>query len=300
MLLGCHLSISGGLDKAITQAEELGINALQIFSHNARSWQRTSLQQTEIDAFTQRREKSALEYAVIHTSYLINLASPQKDIYRKSVQALRDEVQRAGQLGIPHVNTHVGAHVGTGLAVGLERVVKALNEVLKSPEAQKYPDVMILLENDAGEGTSLGVRFEELGTILDNVEHLDRLGVCFDTCHGYAAGYDFTSSKGLNAMLNELEREIGLERLKLIHANDSKYPLGARRDRHEHIGRGQIGLAGFRLIVNHPQLHELPFILETPKADHETKKLNSDMDIVNIHTIRSLREENPRQGGAMR
>lgn len=300
MLLGCHLSISGGLHQAITQAEELGINALQIFSHNARSWHLKDLQRNEIDAFSQKRRESPLEYVVIHTSYLINLASPKDDIYRKSVQAFRAEVKRAGQLDIPHVNTHVGAHVGAGIEAGLERVAQALNEVLQSPEAREFPDITILLENDAGEGTSLGVRFEELGVILDNVKQSERLGVCFDTCHGFAAGYDLTSPKGLEAMLKELEREIGLKRLKLIHANDSKHPRGSRRDRHEHIGRGQIGLRGFQLMVNHPRLRDLPFILETPKADHETEQLNSDMDIVNINTIRSLREENRKQGGAMR
>lgn len=291
MLLGCHLSISGGLEKAITEAEELGINALQIFSHNARRWRITPLPREEIQAFTQKRSTSALEYIVIHTSYLINLASPKEDVYRKSVQALCEEVQRAGQLGIPHVNTHVGAHLGVGLEAGLKRVVQALKKVLESPEAVKYPHVMILLENDAGEGTSLGVRFEELGVILDNVKQPARLGICFDTCHGFAAGYDFTSPKGLEGMLSELEQEVGLECLKLIHTNDSKHPLGARRDRHEHIGRGQIGLAGFQLMINHAQLRDLPFILETPKADHETEKLNSEMDRINLNTMRSLREE---------
>ncbi|OGF57689.1 MAG: hypothetical protein A2Z21_05425 [Candidatus Fraserbacteria bacterium RBG_16_55_9] len=299
MLLGCHLSISGGLHQAVAQAEELGINALQIFSHNARSWHLKDLQPKELEAFKQERSKSSLEYVVIHTSYLINLASPKEDVYSKSIQALREEVRRAGQLGIPHVNTHVGAHVGTGIEAGLKRIVQALDEVFNSPEARECPDVMILLENDAGEGTSLGVRFEELRVILDNVKQSERLGVCFDTCHGYAAGYDFTSPKGLDEMLNELDREIDLERLKLIHTNDSKHPLGARRDRHEHIGRGQIGLSGFQLIVNHPKLRNLPFILETPKAADEAEKLNSAMDIINISTMRSLREDF-QTGGAIR
>ncbi len=291
MLLGCHLSIAGGLDQAIVQAQELFINALQIFSHNARSWHSKTLKPEEIGVFAQKRRSSALEYVVIHTSYLINLASPKEEVYRRSIQALCEEIQRAGQLGIPHVNTHVGAHLGAGIETGLERVVRALDEVLQSPQAEEHPQVMILLENDAGEGSSLGVRFEELGFILDNVEQPERLGVCFDTCHGYAAGYDFTSAEGLEAMLQELDHALDLERLRLIHVNDSKHPLGSRRDRHEHIGQGQIGLMGFKLIVNHPHLRALPFILETPKAEHESRRLNSDMDIINLSTIRSLRAD---------
>jgi len=290
MLLGCHLSISGGLHRALNQAAELGVNALQIFSHNARSWKMKPLSADEIELFKHRWAQSAVEYIVIHTSYLINLASPKEDVYQRSIEALTREIERAGRLGIRHVNTHVGAHLGTGMKRGLQRIVAALDEVFESPPAKEYPDVLVLLENDAGQGTSLGARFDELGEIIDNVSYPERLGVCFDTCHGYAAGYDFTSPKGLAEMLDALEEKIGLERLKLIHVNDSKHPLGSRRDRHEHIGRGKIGLEGFRLIVNHPKLRELPFILETPKAEHEDEKLNSDMDRVNIRTIRGLRE----------
>lgn len=290
MLLGCHLSISGGLDRALEQAEALKINALQIFSHNARSWHMDTLRPEELEAFTRKRQNSPIEYVVIHTSYLINLASPKPNVYYGSIKALQQEIERASQLGIPHVNTHVGAHLGLGTQEGLKRVIQALDQVLQSPEAQRHPEVQILLENDAGEGTSLGVRFEELGMILDNVRQPNRLGFCFDTCHGFAAGYDFTAPEGLEAMLEELESAIGLERLKLIHINDSRYPLGSRRDRHEHIGKGKIGLEGFRLIVNHPKLRHLPFILETPKAEHESTKLDSEMDLVNLRVVRSLRE----------
>jgi deoxyribonuclease-4 len=290
MLLGCHLSISGGLHRAFEQAEKLGLSAMQIFSHNARSWRMKPLSPAEIEAFQTKWAESAVQYVVIHTSYLINLASPKPDVYEKSIEALTQEIERAGRLGIPHVNTHVGAHLGAGIEEGLERIVAALDQVLESPESRRYSDVMVLLENDAGTGTSLGAKFEELGLILDNVSHGERFGICFDTCHGFAAGYDFTSPRGLESMLTQMERAFGGERLKLIHANDSKHPLGSRRDRHEHIGRGHIGLEGFRLIVNHPQLRDLPFILETPKADEESEKLDSKMDIVNLDTMRRLRE----------
>ena len=290
MRLGCHLSIAGGLHRAFEQAKKLEINAMQIFSHNARSWKFSALPEEEIERFRQAWAESPVEYVVIHTSYLINLASPKRNVYYGSINALRKEIERAGQLGIPHVNTHVGAHLDQGVEEGLRRIARALDQVLESPEAERFPDVSILLENDAGTGTSLGARFEELGFILDNGRHSERLRICFDTCHGFAAGYDFRTPEGLERMLKEMDRAFGLERLVLIHANDSKHPLGSRKDRHEHIGRGHIGLEGFRLIINHPKLRGLPFILETPKADEESEKLDSEMDRVNLATMRRLRE----------
>lgn len=291
VLLGCHLSIAGGLEKSIEQAEKLEINALQIFSRNARTWKITHLKPEQIELFRQKWEASRVEYINIHTSYLINLGSPKEEVFQKSIEALKDEILRSGQLGIPHVNTHVGEHLGSGVDTGLARIVTALNEVLAGPEAEQYPDVLVLLENDAGSGSALGVRFEEMGAIIDNVKHPERLCVCFDTCHGHAAGYDFTSEDGLAAMLAEFDEKIGLKRLKLIHVNDSKNPLGSRKDRHEHIGKGQIGEKAFELIVNHPKLKDLPFVLETPKSADEDEKLNSEMDIVNLGTMRRLRHE---------
>lgn len=297
MLLGCHLSIGGGLYKAIERAEELGINALQIFSHSARSWQMKPLSDGDAEEFRTAWAESSVEYVVVHTSYLINLASPKEEIYAKSIDALRGEISRAGRLGISHVNTHVGAHLRTGVEAGIERIVRALDEVLTSSEAEAHPGVKLLLENDAGAGTSLGARFDELAVIIDNGSNPERLGVCFDTCHGFAAGYDFTTDHGLEAMLQQLDRAVGVERLKLVHVNDSTHPRGSRKDRHEHIGQGQIGLEGFRLLVNHPSLRDLPFVLETPKAPHEGNKLNSDMDPVNLRTIRELRGEESPKGG---
>lgn len=290
MLLGCHLSIAGGLDKAIDRAEELGINALQIFSHNARSWRMSALKPDEAERFQARREKSPIEFVVIHTIYLINLASPNEEIFEQSVQALIQEVERAGALGIQAVNTHVGAHTGSGPEAGLRRIISALDRVLASPEAQRAPDVKILLENDAGEGTALGVTFEELGMIFSGVRQPERLGLCWDSCHAFAAGYDFRTPQGLETMLRECERTVGLERLNLIHLNDSKFPWGARRDRHEHIGQGYIGLEGFRPLVNHPRLRARPFVLETPKEADEASKLDSNADPINLAAIRRLRE----------
>lgn len=285
MLLGCHLSISGGLEQAVARAEALKINALQIFSHNARSWKMSPLKPDEAKKFIERRHHAHVEYVVIHTIYLINLASPDPKNFALSVQALKDELQRAGELKISHVNTHIGAHLGQGVEKGLERIVEAIDTVLASPQAKNAPDVKILLENSAGEGTELGAMFAELGTVLNNIKDKKRVGVCIDTCHAFAAGYDLTTPQGLEKTLKELDREVGLERVALIHLNDSKFPLGSRRDRHEHIGQGQIGTEGFRLIVNHPALREKPFILETPKDDEQS-------DPTNLARIRAVRYDN--------
>jgi deoxyribonuclease-4 len=282
MLLGCHLSIAGGLTHAVARAAELKINALQIFSHNARSWKMGPLTPHDAQQFIEQRRRAHIEYVVIHTIYLINLASPDPKNFKLSVQALQDEVQRAGELKIPHVNTHIGAHLGQGAEQGVERIVEAINTVLASPQAKDAPDVKILLENSAGEGTELGATFAELGAVLKNIKERSRVGVCIDTCHAFAAGYDLTTPQGLEKTLNELERTVGLESVELIHVNDSKFPLGSRRDRHEHIGQGHIGLEGFRLIVNHPALREKPFILETPKDDDSS-------DPTNLARIRALR-----------
>ena len=290
MLLGCHLSIADGLDKAIDKAQALKINALQIFSHSARSWRMSPLHPDAARRFIERRRNSPIKYVVIHTGYLMNLASPKEELYRLSIQALREEVKRAGELCIAHVNTHIGAHVGAGLEYGLKRVAQALNEVLSSPEAQAAPEVKLLLENSSGEGTELGARLDEFALIADNIKDMSRIGVCLDTCHAFSAGYDLTTLEGLEEMLKEVNNYIGLEHLQLIHLNDSKHELGSRKDRHEHIGQGFIGLEGFKLVVNHPKLRDLPFILETPKELHEQEKLDSRADLMNLEAIRRLRE----------
>ena len=291
MLIGCHLSIAGGLHKALERAADLDTNALQIFSHNARSWTFKPLDDDEPTRLRDTQRNGPVDYVVIHTSYLINLASPKDDVYEKSVDALQKEIERAGQLGIPHVNTHVGKHLDAGVDAGIETIIGAINTVLEGDAARQYPDVKIVLENDAGQGTALGATFEELGRIIDGVDQDGRLAVCFDTCHGLAVGYDFRSEQGLDAMLTEVEETVGLDRLVLLHINDSKHPLGSRKDRHEHIGRGHIGLDGFRPIVNHPTTRDLPFVLETPKEDSEDEKLNSNMDPINLQAIRDLRDD---------
>jgi len=287
MLLGCHLSIAGGLERVFERAEALRINALQIFSHSARSWRMGELSLKEVQRFRSRWAESGVKYIVIHTIYLINLASPKEELYRRSISAVAAELERAAELGIGQVNTHIGAHVGMGTEWGLKRAAAGLREVLERTEGLP---VKLLLENTAGEGTVLGSSFEELAYLLENVGGAERLGICFDTCHGFAAGYDISTAEGLERTLAELDRTVGLKRLSLVHLNDSKHGLGSRRDRHQHIGEGEIGLEGFRNIVNHPALRELPFILETPKMTYEKEKLNSDADEVNLERVRRLRE----------
>ncbi|HIC96650.1 TPA: deoxyribonuclease IV [Candidatus Bipolaricaulota bacterium] len=290
MLLGCHLSISAGLEGVFPQAEALGINALQLFSHNARSWKMEELKPGEAERFRRRWRESEVEYIVIHTIYLINLASPKEELYHRSISAVAKELERAAELGIPHVNTHIGAHVGMGREWGLARARAALREVLARTRGL---GVKLLLENTAGEGTVLGSEFRELAYLLEAEDHdrdrdPGRLGVCLDTCHAFAAGYDLATVEGLEAALEELDREVGLDRLFLVHLNDSRHPLGSHKDRHEHIGEGEIGLSGFANIVNHPRLRGLPFILETPQMAYEDERLDSDADEINLERIRAL------------
>ncbi|MCF7876015.1 deoxyribonuclease IV [Candidatus Bipolaricaulota bacterium] len=285
MLLGAHKSISGGIDKAADRAADLDTNAMQIFSQNVRSWSTRELEEDEVSRFKKKRIEFGIEYAVIHTSYLLNLATPKDDLWEKSKKGLIEEIDRAEKLGVPAINTHIGAHTGSGLDKGLERLVDALKEVEKS-EVFRNSGVVVLLENTAGSGTTLGSHFSELGLVLDQLAEEERFGVCVDTCHGYAAGYDFSTAEGLDEALAEFDSDVGLDRLKLIHLNDSIGELGSEKDRHAHIGRGNIGDTGFAAVVNNEYLRELPFILETPKEELGGK----EADRVNLDRVMGLRK----------
>lgn len=287
MLLGCHLSIGKGFTGAIEAAEDLGINTLQIFSHNASSWRMKEITDETAASFRQHFSKSSVEYIVIHTMYLLNLASPDEALFERSIAALEQEVKRAGSLGIDRVVTHLGAHKETGTEAGIARIITALDRVLSSDSVRRYPHVHVLLEDTAGAGTTMGTTFSELGAIIGSLLDASRVGVCLDTCHAFAAGYELRTCEGLAETLKTLDREVGLERLKVIHLNDSKYPLGSRHDRHAHIGHGEIGMEGFSLIVNHKELSDLPFILETPKKFDG----QADADRINLDLVRSLRRE---------
>ena len=287
MLMGCHLSIAKGFTGAIDAAEALGNNALQIFSHNASSWRMKPISSEVAAAFRARFEDSSVEYVVIHTMYLINLASPDEALFERSVAALEEEVKRAGLLGIDWIVTHLGAHKGAGQAAGVARIAEALNRVISSKAFEQVADLTLLLENTAATGTTMGSSFVELGAIIDAVSDASRIGICVDTCHAFAAGYELRTNAGLAETLESLDHEVGLSRLALIHLNDSKYPLAARRDRHAHIGHGEIGEQGLSLIVNHPALRDLPFILETPK-DMDGQQ---DADRINLGRVRSLHQD---------
>jgi len=287
MLLGCHLSIAKGFTGAIDAAESLENNALQIFSHNASSWRMKPIFPDAAAAFRARFEDSSVEYVVIHTMYLLNLASPEEALFERSVAALEEEVKRAGLLGVDRVVTHLGAHKGAGQAAGIARIADALDRVIASKAMEQAPDLTLLLENTAGTGTTMGASFAELGAIIDTVSDASRVGICLDTCHAFAAGYELRTDTGLNETLESLDHEVGLSKLGLVHLNDSKYPLAARRDRHAHIGHGEIGEQGFCLIVNHPSLRNLPFVLETPKEMDGLR----DADRVNLSRVRSLRQD---------
>lgn len=284
MKLGAHLSIAGGIDNSVDRAAELDVNAFQIFSHNVRSWSTRDLEDEEVARFKQKREDEGIEYVVAHTSYLLNLASPKDELWEKSKNGLREEIRRADELGLEAVNTHIGAHTGSGRETGLSRLVEALLEVT-GDDVFRESDVDLLLENTAGSGTTLGVDFSELGEVLEELGDRKGLGVCIDTCHGYAAGYDFGTKSGLEETLEEFDREIGLDALRLIHLNDSVGEIGSNKDRHAHIDQGNIGENGFSALVNDSRLEGIPLILETPKEEIDGRAA----DRVNLDAIMSLK-----------
>lgn len=281
---GSHISASGGVDKVFARAEEVGACAIQIFSKNERQWQAKPLDPAVVDAFHAGRAAMDLDprLLVIHDSYLINLASPKEDILAKSIPAFRDELLRGDVLGIPNLVTHPGAHTGAGVEAGIARFAQSLNEIFDSiPDSR----TITLLETTAGQGTALGRTFEEIAAIIDLVEDKSRVGVCLDTCHIFAAGYDVRTPEQYAETMARFDDTIGLRYLRVLHLNDSKHPLGSNKDRHEAIGKGEIGLEGFRQFVNDPRLAGLPGILETEKD------AGGDLDRMNLATLRGLIEE---------
>jgi deoxyribonuclease-4 len=258
------MSIAGGVDKAILRGEEVGCDAMQIFTKNNNQWRAAPLAERVIEAYKIHRRRAGIDPIVAHDSYLINIASPETDLYRKSLEALLIEVARAAVLEIPYLVIHPGAHLGSGEGEGIKRIVDALEAILESPQASP---VMLCLETTAGQGSSLGYRFEHLAAIRAGVTRRERVGICVDTCHIFAAGYEIRSQKAYEETMRQLDGVIGLNHVKCIHLNDSRRELGSRVDRHAHIGRGQIGLEGFRLLVNDPRLRHIPMILETPKGE---------------------------------
>ncbi|MCS7257582.1 MAG: deoxyribonuclease IV [Thermomicrobium sp.] len=281
MRFGAHMSIAGGVDRAIDRAIEIGCEAVQLFTKSSNQWKARPLSPEEIERFKEKAARFSIP-VVAHDSYLINLASPNDALWEKSIAAFREELERCEVLGIPYLVTHPGSYGEAGLEFGIQRVADALNRLHADLPGYR---VMTLLETTAGQGTSLGYRFEQLAAIVERIKEPERVGYCFDTCHVFAAGYELRTPEGYAATMDEFDRILGLDRLFVFHLNDSKRELGSRIDRHEHIGRGKIGLDGFRWLVNDPRFRDHPGLLETEKSPdlHE--------DVENLRVLRSLVEQ---------
>lgn len=280
-LLGAHLSISGGYYKAADAATALGMETVQVFTKNNNQWQGKPIAAQDIRLFREAIERGHLHSPCAHNSYLINLASPDDVLWRKSIDASVDELQRAEALGLDGVVMHPGAYVTSSEAAGLQRIIQGLDEV-----HQRCPGfrVKFWLETTAGQGSSLGCRFEHIAAILRGVDAPDRLGVCVDSCHIFAAGYPLAAPEDYAATMREFDRTIGVDRIRAFHLNDSKKGLGSRVDRHEHIGEGFLGLEPFRHILNDPRFAALPMYLETNKGERD----GEDLDAINLRTLRGL------------
>ncbi len=282
-ILGAHMSMAGGFHRAIERGNDLGCQCVQIFVKNNNQWRAAALTDAEVDRFQAAVRRYDLRHLLAHSSYLINLASPDRTLWQKSLDALIVELHRAERLGIPYVVLHPGAHTTGSLQAGLRRVVRALDEIHRQTRGLR---VICLLENTAGQGTSLGWQFEQLATMLDGVRDPERLGVCFDTCHAFAAGYQLASEAEYDQTIGQFQRLVGLRRIKAIHLNDSKRECGSRVDRHEHIGRGLVGIGAFRQLLNDSRLRRVPMYLETPKGDDP--RSGRPWDMVNLRRLRRL------------
>jgi deoxyribonuclease-4 len=281
MKLGAHMSIAGGVDKALERGRRTGCDAIQIFTRGNMQWQSRPLRGEEIAAFKQLRSKTGIGPVFAHDCYLINLGATNPVTLRRSIEAMVDELQRADALGLPFVVAHPGAHMGAGEDAGLRRIADSLKEVFRQTRGSP---VKIALETTAGQGSNLGYRFEHLAELISRANP-ERLAVCVDTCHLLAAGYDIRTPKTFAAVAKDFARVIGWKFLVAVHLNDSKTPLGSRVDRHEHIGKGHVGKEAFRLVLNHPHFSRVPGVLETPKGDFENE---SPLDKANLRLLRSL------------
>lgn len=280
-ILGAHMSIAGGYHEAVERAHRAGCDCVQLFTKNNNQWRAKEIEPDEVREFQGALSRRRITHPLSHSSYLINLASPNDELWKKSIDAFVVEIQRAAVLGIPWVVLHPGASMDSGEKAGLKRVIRALREVLKQTRSDATG---CLLETTAGQGTCLGHSFEHLATILDGVPDTSRLGVCLDTCHVFAAGYAMDTQEAYDRMMGSCATLIGLDRIKAFHLNDSRRELGCRVDRHDHIGRGQLGKESFRLLLNDPRFREIPMYLETPKGEENGR----DLDKINLATLRRL------------
>jgi deoxyribonuclease IV len=284
--LGAHLSIAGGLPRAVDRAVASRCEALQIFTKSAGQWRARALPEDEVACFRRRVAEAGIHPVVAHNSYLINLAAASLDLRAQSIASLRDELDRAEMLGLDGLVMHPGSYTTGSEAEGLRLIGDAIGALLAERPRAK---TMVLLEHTAGQGTNLGHRFEHLAAILERVGGSPRVGVCLDTCHLLTAGYDVCSEEGYEETFRQFTQIVGLERLRVFHLNDSKKPCGSRVDRHEHIGRGCLGLEPFRRVLNDPRFVDLPMLLETPKLESAHSK-RRDVDAWDARNLRTLRK----------
>lgn len=279
ILLGAHVSIAGGIHTAFHRAARIGCTAMQVFVKNNNQWEGKQLTKKDVALYKAAEAQSQVAPVVAHAAYLLNLCARDKVVLKKSRAALRDELRRCEAFGIKALIVHPGSHVGAGEKAGIERVAESINMVHTVTKGYR---VLTALECTAGQGTALGYRFEHLRAMIDLIEESDRMAVCLDTCHLFAAGYDIGTEEGWEETMRAFEEIVGVQRLVAVHTNDSKRERGSRVDRHEHIGKGRIGTTGFSMVMNDPRLAHVPKILETPKSDdmHE--------DIENMNVLRSL------------
>jgi len=281
------MSIAGGLPRAVDRAKATRCEALQIFTKSAGQWRARELPQDEVALFRRRVEETRISPVVAHNSYLINVASAAPALREQSIVALGEELDRAERLGLHGLVMHPGSYTTGTEDDGLRAIGRAIRHLLK---ARRRHRVKVLLEHTAGQGTNLGHRFEHLATILDEVDGSPKVGVCLDTCHLLTAGYDLCTEDGYASTFRDFERIVGLDRLEVFHLNDSKKPCGSRVDRHEHIGKGCLGLEPFRRLLNDPRFTRLPMLLETPKLETPASKRRSDVDPWDARNLRTLRK----------
>ena len=278
MRVGCHVSISGSIDRAVDNAVERDCSAFQIFTRNPRGWHAKDLADKDVSGFKEKLRESKIDRLATcaHMPYLPNLATPKKDGFERSVQTIVSEVGRCGQLGVPYLVTHLGSHLGTGREGGIRRLVKGLTDA-----GRVENDVMVLLENTAGQKNSVGSQFQELAEIFGQLKPSKRFGICLDTCHAFVAGYDLRTEEGVRETFAEFDRYIGMEHLKILHLNDARGDIGCNLDRHYHIGLGSIGEEGLGAVVKVANKNGIPIILETPIDDVRD-------DVGNIRKAREL------------
>ena len=276
LLLGAHMSIAGEIRLAIERGESIGCTAIQIFTKSNRQWHAKPISKENITAFKQAYKNSSLQSVIAHAAYIVNIGSPNKDLEKKSFDSLKIELNRCADLNIPYLIVHPGSHGNTDENSCLNRINVNINKLLT-----ETADCTILLEIMAGQGSIVGYTFEHLAHIINNSDHKKRIGVCFDTCHAFAAGYDFRTEKTYNLMWEQFDKIIGINKLKAIHINDSQKDIGSRVDRHAEIGKGKIGLKAFELLLNDPNFFDIPKVLETPKDDLADYKKNMEI-LINL------------------